>query len=357
MSVRDYFARDVRLRHLRLLVAIDDAGRLTRAARLLHVTQPALSKALAEIERAIGAPLFERTPQGLAATPAGATLVRAARAALAELERAGAELQRPVGEAARTLTLGVMPTAGWTMLGDAVARLHAAHPAITVRLSDAPTGLLLPQLVAGRLDLILGARLRSPVPEGIESVPLYDDSMRLVAMPRPPLGRLRSVGWDRAAAVPWVLPPSGHPTRVAFDRALRRQGWAPPATVVEALSYDAVMAMIWPVVPLVAAPAVPVLLLLVAQKALIKLARIMAGQLGKKVDTAGNLYARQLLPRKVRQLRAEGVIGIRHVYRLDDSDHLFTHLFMRTTDNRDVLHLRMCHQMVFNFLRVNIDAA
>jgi DNA-binding transcriptional LysR family regulator len=244
MSVRDYFARDVRLRHLRLLVAIDDAGRLTRAARLLHVTQPALSKALAEIERAIGAPLFERTPQGLAATPAGATLVRAARAALAELERAGAELQRPVGEAARTLTLGVMPTAGWTMLGDAVARLHAAHPAITVRLSDAPTGLLLPQLVAGRLDLILGARLRSPVPEGIESVPLYDDSMRLVAMPRHPLGRLRSVGWDRAAAVPWVLPPSGHPTRVAFDRALRRQGWAPPATVVEALSYDAVMAMI-----------------------------------------------------------------------------------------------------------------
>jgi DNA-binding transcriptional LysR family regulator len=244
MSVRDYFSRDVRLRHLRLLVAIDDAGRLTRAARLLHVTQPALSKALAEIERSIGSALFERTPQGLTPTPAGATLLRAARAALAELERAGAELQRPADAGARMLLVGAMPTAGWTLLAEAVARLHATHPATTVRVSDGPTGILLPQLVAGRLDLILGARLRPAVPEGIESVPLYDDSMRLVAAPRHPLVRLRTVGWERVAPVPWVLPPGGHPTRVAFDRAVQRNGWPAPTTVVEALSADTVVAMV-----------------------------------------------------------------------------------------------------------------
>lgn len=244
MSIRDYFDRDVRLRHLRLLVAIDDAGRLTRAAQLLHVTQPALSKALAEIERSIGSPLFERTPHGLTATPAGATLVRAARAALAELERAGLELQRPAHAAARVLVVGAMPTAGWSLLSDAVARWRMVHPSATVRVVDGPTGALLPQLVAGRLDLILGARLRPAVPQGIEGLALYEDSMRLVTAPRHPFARVQSLGWERAVTVPWVVPPEGHPVRVAFDRALRRQGWPAPGLMIEALSADSVLAMV-----------------------------------------------------------------------------------------------------------------
>lgn len=244
MSVRDYFARGIRLRHLRLLVAIDDAGRLTRAARLLHVTQPALSKALAEVERSIGSALFERTPQGLVPTQAGATLVRAARAALAEIEHASVELQRPADAAVRTLNVGVMPTAGATLLADALALLHAARPATLVRLAEAPTGVLMPQLVAGRLDLILGARARPTVPDGIETMPLYEDSMRLFTAPRHPLGRLRTVTWERLAAVPWVLPPGGHPIRVLFDRALRRSGWQPPRRVVEALPSDTAVAIV-----------------------------------------------------------------------------------------------------------------
>lgn len=244
MSIREYFARDVRLRHLRLLVAIDDAGRLTRAAQLLHVTQPALSKALAEIERAIGSPLFERTPRGLTATPAGETMVRAARAALSELERAGVALQQPADAGTRVLAVGAMPTAGWTLLADTVAQLRVAHPATTVRVIDGPTGVLLPQLVAGRLDLILGARLRPALPQGVVGLPLYDDSMRLVTPPRHPLARLRSIGWDRVAEAAWVLPPSGHPTRVAFDHALRRKGWRLPSTIIEALSSDVVVAMV-----------------------------------------------------------------------------------------------------------------
>lgn len=243
MSIREYFSRDMRLRHLRLLVAIDDAGRLTRAARLLHVTQPALSKALAEIERSIGSALFERTPKGLTPTPAGSTLLRAARAALAELERAGVELQRPADAGARMLLVGAMPTAGWTLLSEAVARLRTAYPEATLRVSDGPTGILLPQLVAGRLDLVLGARLRPALPEGIESVPLYEDSMRLVVAPRHPLVRSRTIKWDRLALVPWVLYPTGHPTRIAFDRAVQRNGWKPPTTFVEALSSDTVVAM------------------------------------------------------------------------------------------------------------------
>lgn len=244
MSVREYFGRDVRLRHLRLLVAIDDAGRLTQAARLLHITQPALSKALAEIERSIGLSLFDRTPQGLSATPAGAKFVRAARAALAEIERASIELQWPADAARRVLVVGAMPTTGWMLLADAVARFRMAHPAITVRVVDGTTGALLPQLVAGRVDLVVGARLRAAVPDGIEAIPLYDEVMQLVAAPRHPLVRARSVTWERIAAMPWVLPPVGNPIRLAFDHALRRNEWPAPEQVVEALASDTALALI-----------------------------------------------------------------------------------------------------------------
>ncbi len=65
-------------------MAIGDAGQLSRVARLLHVTQSALSKALAKIERSIGEPAFERTGAGLVPNRRGATLIRAARAALAD---------------------------------------------------------------------------------------------------------------------------------------------------------------------------------------------------------------------------------------------------------------------------------
>lgn len=244
MSITDYINRDIRLRHLRLLVAIDDAGRLTRAARLLHVTQPALSKALAEIERSVGMPLFERTPRGLSPTAAGTTLIRAARAALGEIERAGDELRQPSDVAMRVLNVGMMPTSGWTLGADAIARLQALRPSTTVRVIDGPTGMLLQQLVAGRLDLILGARVRATFPEGVESVPLYDDAMRLIVAPGHPLARQRAPDWTRAIAAPWVLMPTGHPTRTAFDRALRRLGWPAPPVVVEALSADVVVALV-----------------------------------------------------------------------------------------------------------------
>lgn len=245
MSVNDYFTRDIRLRHLKLLVAIDEAGRLTRAARLLHVTQPALSKALSEIERSLGMTLFERTPQGMTPTAHGATLVRAARSALAELDRAGAELRRPSGpEALRVLSVGVMPTAAWTLGAEAVARLRIEHPNVTVRFVDGPTGALLPQLVAGRIDLILGARLRTTLPDGVEAIPLHDDPMRLVVAARHPIARLRTAGWERLAAIPWILQPTGHPTRIAFDRALRRLGRDAPPVIVEALAADTVVALL-----------------------------------------------------------------------------------------------------------------
>lgn len=246
MSIRSFLARDVRMRHLRLLVAIEDAGQLTRAARVMHVTQPALSKALAEIEQALGTRLFERTSQGLTPTPTGETLIRAARSALAELDRASNELHQVVPNPRRILHVGCMPTASWAILAEALPAFRKQHAQVSVSVIDGQTAGLLTQLVAGRIDLVIGAMWRTGLPADVEAVNLFEDSMRLVVAAHHPLSRQRKLDWSGVCAYPMVLQPVGHPIRIAFDRAVRRCGWASPEQIYEALQADTMLALLRP---------------------------------------------------------------------------------------------------------------
>ncbi|MBL8378120.1 MAG: LysR family transcriptional regulator [Burkholderiales bacterium] len=244
MTIRRFFGRDLKLRHLRLLIAIDDAGRLSQVARLMHVTQPALSKSLAEIERAIGAPLFDRTAHGLVPNRAGTTLIRAARSVLAELERANGDMENLARGEVQRLNVGVMPTMSLGLVAGAVALLGQRHPGVAVNVAEGLTEALLPELIAGRLDMVIGARLRRALPAGIEPFPLYDEPMRIVVAPRHPLARRKRAAWDELIAYPWVLPPPASRIRVAFERALRRAGLASPVRVTDCLITDLVLGLL-----------------------------------------------------------------------------------------------------------------
>uniref|UniRef100_UPI003F496BCE LysR family transcriptional regulator n=1 Tax=Cupriavidus necator TaxID=106590 RepID=UPI003F496BCE len=244
MSVRDYFSRDVRLRHLRLVVALDDAGQLTKAARNLHVTQPALSKALTGIEQLIGQQLFQRTPKGLITTQAGAAFVRAARAALQQLESAGGEIEDLNAAKSRTVVIGVMPTATMTSVAAAAERLLRCDPQLTIRVVEGGTPMLLPQLADGRLDLVVGSHMRPALPDGVDAIRLYDDLMQPVVSRRHPLARMARPSWGDLVQWPWVLPPTGHNIRILFERALRLSGLSRPASIVEGMPMDLVLAML-----------------------------------------------------------------------------------------------------------------
>lgn len=244
MSLRAYFGRDVKLRHLRLLVAIEDAGQLSKAAALLHITQPALSKALSEIERGIGQPLFDRSARGLVPNARGAAMIRAARNVLGELERAGAELRDLVERPTRVLMVGAMPTASLGFLGQAIALLHQRDASLTVRVVDGVTETLLSQLMLGRLHLVVGARLRESLPEAVRAHWLCDDPMRLVVAIGHPLARRRAPDWAACLEHPWVLPPPGHPVRQALEAALQRRGLAAPARTLEGLEIGLVLALL-----------------------------------------------------------------------------------------------------------------
>mgnify|MGYP003353918364 CR=1 FL=1 len=95
----DWFQRHrLKLRHLGVLLAVARTRHIGRAAQALHTSQPAVSKAIQEIERAAGVALFERGPEGTRPTPAGESLLRYAREVFGTLDRAAHDLQARAGQ-------------------------------------------------------------------------------------------------------------------------------------------------------------------------------------------------------------------------------------------------------------------
>src|SRR3954454_14310621 len=122
------------LRQLEYLVTVVDQGSFTRAAEILHVTQPALSHQIRALERSSGGPLLERLPRTVRLTPTGRAMLPHARAALADAERASCAARQAAGLEGGRLPL---PTLSWTTLGilpAALRRSRLTHPALAVRL-------------------------------------------------------------------------------------------------------------------------------------------------------------------------------------------------------------------------------
>ncbi|NAZ36887.1 LysR substrate-binding domain-containing protein [Rubellimicrobium sp. CFH 75288] len=195
----------VTLRHLRYLVALAETGGFGAAARAVHVTQPALSQQIAELERLLGVRLVDRLPRGSRLTRAGEAVLRRARGVLAGIADLEALAREADGLSGRIL-LGMIPTVAPYLLPDLLERL-AAHP-IELRLREAQTADLLQAVEAGALD---AAVVASPVRGPLAALPLGEDRFVLAAPP----GRLAALQAERLrpsaiAGEPLLLLDEGH---------------------------------------------------------------------------------------------------------------------------------------------------
>jgi DNA-binding transcriptional LysR family regulator len=215
------------LRQYEYLITVVDEGSFTRAAELLHVTQPALSHQIGALERAVGARLLDRLPRAVRLTPAGRAWLPHARAALAESERALTAARRTAGlecgelrvATLYSLTLGVLPP---------VLRLwRARHPDVRIRLFEHRHAEELREAMAdGQADIALGPEPASWVGFqqrlGVEEfvVVLPPDTRH-----REPI-RLRAL-----ADVGWVHYAPGNGLADLVDAACAAEGFQPAAVV------------------------------------------------------------------------------------------------------------------------------
>lgn len=151
----------MRLQQLQLLLSIAQTGSLRASAEALHVTQPALSKALKQLEDEFGTTLVQRGPRGVRLGPAGELLAVRAASVLREIERAREEVAALSGHLIGQISVGLSPAAAMLIAPRALARFAARWPDVQIRVVDALFPRSIAQVRAGELDLAVG-----PVPAG-----------------------------------------------------------------------------------------------------------------------------------------------------------------------------------------------
>jgi LysR family pca operon transcriptional activator len=223
----------LRLQHLMTFLAVAEARNVTQAAAALHVAQSAVSRTLRELEQALGAQLLERHSWGVSLTPAGEALAVRARAIRAEARAADREIGALVREKRALLTLGAAPTVAAWRLPLALARLRESGAEIRFRVVEGAYEVLLPKLVHGELDAVLGP-LDMPLPDELAAAPLYTDELLVLVRAGHPLSGTPSEG-DLAAAE-WVLPQRSSELWRQLAFIFQRIGLPAPTVAIESES-------------------------------------------------------------------------------------------------------------------------
>jgi LysR family pca operon transcriptional activator len=206
MTVRRYLDQRLKLNHLRAVDAIVAQRSILKAASVIGVSQPALTKTLREMEDILQQRLFDRLPRGVRPTEAGTLLAQSARRILAELRRLDETLDHIADPAGGTVALGTLPVAATAVLPGALTRLKREHPGIGVRLEQGRTEELLPKLAAGEIDLIVGRLYEPATPDRFPREPLWEEPISILARAEHPVFALRPPGLEQLRRYDLVLP-------------------------------------------------------------------------------------------------------------------------------------------------------
>jgi DNA-binding transcriptional LysR family regulator len=233
------------LTRLKVFREVASLGSFTKAAETLGYAQPSISHHVAQLERELGAQLFERQARRVRLTPAGQVFLGHVRSVLVQLADAEREVAETAGAGGRSLRVAAFPTAAATLMPSAVAAFRDASPGVDLRLTEGDPPESGPALVAGDHDLALVydyPALGAAQEPGIDLEPLFVDHMALALPAAHPLAGADSIGLDALRQEPWLAPHSSL-CRDAFDFACRSAGFA-PQVVSETNDYMAMQGLV-----------------------------------------------------------------------------------------------------------------
>jgi len=211
--------------HLRLFLAVAEYGGVTRAAEAVFVSQPAVSKAVQELERQVGVPLLEHIGRRVALTEAGEILAGYARRIFNLSEEGKRAMDELRGLERGQLAIGASTTIGIYLLPAVMGAFHARYPAISLSLTIENAQQVLTRLRAGTLDLaFVEGSVRG---EDVRIEPYRRDDLTLVTAPTHPFARAGVARLEELATVPFLMRERGSGTREVVEDALLEHGVAP----------------------------------------------------------------------------------------------------------------------------------
>lgn len=263
------YAAHVELTPLRYFIAIARTGHMTRAARHLGVTQPALSAMLRKLETEAGAGLLDRTGRGVELTEAGRVFLKHAEDAVARADAGLRAVRELVGLQAGSIRVGGGATATTYLLPRVVSAVRAAHPGLRFYVREAGSSTVAAAVLSGELDLgIVTLPLKAGESDDLVKIPLVTDELRLLPPGQPEVRRPRrprttaesspatspaatlaaavaagSFRFKDLAGVPIVAFEAGTAVRDMIDRAAAAAG-VPLNVVMELRSIESIKRMV-----------------------------------------------------------------------------------------------------------------
>lgn len=224
--------RRLRLRDLDTLIAVAQTGSMAKAAVQLAVSQPAVSKAIAEMERTLGRRLLDRTAQGVEPNLYGRALLKWAKAVFDDVSQGVAELDFISDPTSGELRIGGTEPIIAAMLPVILDRLRRQHPRIVFHVRQM-TSISLQQVALRerQVDLLLGRTLGQVGDDFSEEI-LFHERTFVVADSSNPLCRRRKIGLRDLLDEPWSLPPSDTVIGALIHQAFRAGGLELPRAAV-----------------------------------------------------------------------------------------------------------------------------
>ncbi|MFY9512120.1 MAG: LysR substrate-binding domain-containing protein [Rubrivivax sp.] len=214
------------LKQIEYFVHVAELGSFTRAATVLRIAQPALSRQVRSLEVELRQPLFDRNGRGVTLTEAGKRLLAHGRGILQQVERARQDLEDQRGAASGRLAIGLPPSVSRSLTGPLVETFRQRFPKATLTMVEGLSTYVLEWLVLGRIDCAVVYNVTPTAT--VDLVPVLDEPLFLVsARGTAPAGIGRPLPLARLAEHELVMPSRPHSIRMLLETTLASSGLKP----------------------------------------------------------------------------------------------------------------------------------
>lgn len=227
----------LKLRQLRLLVAVGTHGNIQNAARSLGISQPAATKMIQDLELDFEVKLFDRTNRGVVPTVFGATLIRHGKLIFAQISNAAQELDDLSEGNSGRVVVGTLLAASTSLLPRAIEILLAERPNVAIKINEGTNEVLMPGLLSGEIDMVVGRLPSHRHRDKLWQEKLFEDRILAVVGPHHPLAGKADVSFAQAKPFGWILPPLETTLRRQIDHFFIGQQQYVPAVSIESVSY------------------------------------------------------------------------------------------------------------------------
>lgn len=219
--IEQFFRSGLKLSHLRILVSLAELGQVTRVAAAFHVTQPAISKQIAEIEEALGVPIVQRLGNAVELTGIGKVIVEHGRAILRHIELAQRDVSALAAGTGGHVRVGAVVTIPEPIIANAVQLFRRRAPAASFSFVEATLDRLIKLLDDGGLDIALGRNHLAGVEMRLRQESLHREPFVFVVGANHALGNPeRAVCWEDLRPCRWIVPLRGSPAFMTLAETL-----------------------------------------------------------------------------------------------------------------------------------------